>query len=63
MAILQANRLHLFRVLKKSVGKYQAQGKNEKPNRALLLFKSRRHYQRGLGYDLPYYSTNYRANH
>ena len=46
-------RVHLFRMSQKSVGKYQAQGKNEKPNRTLLLSKSRWYHQRGLGYDLP----------
>ena len=29
MAVLQANRLHLFRVSQKSVGKYQAQMKSQ----------------------------------
>nr|DAP16461.1 MAG TPA: hypothetical protein [Caudoviricetes sp.] len=53
MAILQANRLYIFRVSQKSVGKYQAQGKNEKPNRALLLSQGRWYHQRGLGYNLP----------
>nr|DAS70683.1 MAG TPA: hypothetical protein [Caudoviricetes sp.] len=42
MAILQANRLHLFRVLKKSMGKYQVKKQNEYSNRRILLQEVRR---------------------
>lgn len=42
MAVLQANRVHLFRVLKKSVGKYQAQSQNEKPDCRISLQEVRR---------------------